>query len=267
MNGRVNGLPGLWSALAAQSRVVRALILREMQVRYGRDNIGILWIVLEPMLFAVSVTAIHSLSGYGHFGEGQQVFPFTVIGYCLFIIFRNIFNRSEGMLRDAQTLLYHRTVTPFDIILAKAAVDAIGCVCALVILISLGISLGLAHVPARPLYIIMATGLIFWLTFGLALVISAYTFDGHFIGRLVHPFSYAMVPLSGAFVTMSFLPEWAREYMAWNPMMGMFEMARFGQFRASTPEYIHFEYSLAACAGFTCWGLLAMRDLRQRIHV
>jgi capsular polysaccharide transport system permease protein len=260
-------LGAFFRALATQGRVLHAILLREMQMRFGRDNIGILWVIVEPMLFATSVTIIHSLSGNAHSGKGQDVYPFTVIGYCLFIIFRNTFNRSDGAINGSAPLLYHRMVTPFDIMLAKAIVDTVGCISALAVLMAIGIMLGLAEPPARPLYLIAAAFLIFWLTFGLALVIAAYTYEGHFIGRLVHPFSYAMVPLSGAFVTMTFLPAWARDYMGWNPMMSIFEMARYGQFASATDDYIHAGYTIAVCAGITYWGLVAMRNLRKKIHV
>ena len=37
------------SALATQFRVIGALILRELHTRYGRENIGYLWMIGEPM--------------------------------------------------------------------------------------------------------------------------------------------------------------------------------------------------------------------------
>lgn len=263
----MSDIRSMFIGLRAQGRVVHALLLREMQVRFGRDNIGIMWIIVEPMLFATSITVIHSLTGYGHGGRGQQVYPFTVIGYCLFIVFRNIFNRAEGSIEGMRPLLYHRMVTPFDIVLARSIVDGVGCISALIALMAVGVMLGLADLPARPLYLIGAGFLIFWLSAALALVVAAYTYEGHFIGRLVHPFSYAMVPLSGAFITMSFLPAWARDYMAWNPMMSIFEMARYGQFTSADNHYIFTTYTIAVCAGITYWGLIALRNLRKRIHV
>lgn len=263
LRGTVRSMAG---GLSTQGKVIHALTLREMQLRFGRDNIGVLWLIVEPMLFAGTVTALHSASGYGHGDQGQDVFPFTVIGYCLFIIFRNIFNRSEGAIRGSTPLLYHGVIKPFDIVLSKALVDAAGCISALFTLLVLGNMFGLAGPPARPLYLFGATFFIFWLSLGLSLIIAAYTYEGHFVGRLVHPFSYAMVPLSGAFVTMTFLPPWAREYMAWNPMMSMFEMARYGQFRSADDKYVYIGYMIAVCAGLTYCGLVAIDKLRARIH-
>src|SRR5580692_536067 len=38
-----------------QVRVLGALIVRELHTRFGRDNIGFLWFIVEPMLLAVGV--------------------------------------------------------------------------------------------------------------------------------------------------------------------------------------------------------------------
>lgn len=261
------GLHVFLSGLLTQRRVIRAILLREMQVRFGRDNLGILWIILEPMMFASTVTAIHAFAGEGLGGRQDQVYPFTVIGYCLFIIFRGIFNRSEGAISGSAPLLHHRMITPFDIMLARALVDAVGCISALILLMLIGVMFGLAELPARPLYLISAAFLIFWMSLGLALIVAAYTYEGHFVGRLVHPFSYAMLPLSGAFVTMAFLPTWARDLMAWNPMMTVFEMARYGQFQDAPDDYVYPGFAIGVCAMLTYWGLVALQNLRNRIHV
>jgi ABC-type polysaccharide/polyol phosphate export permease len=47
-------LPGLWRGVKVQARVLRALMIRELMMRYGRGNIGFLWLVLEPMLLCAA---------------------------------------------------------------------------------------------------------------------------------------------------------------------------------------------------------------------
>lgn len=253
--------------IAAQSSVLRALAVRELQSRFGRDNIGYLWMIAEPMMFASSITLLHSVAHFGANVPGLSPYTFTLTGYCLFIIFRNNFNRAESAIRSSEALLYHNMIKPFDIVLSKAFVETTGCISALFILQVIGIMLGQAELPARPLYLFSAALLIAWWTFALALVIAAHTYHGHVLARLIHPISYVAVPLSGAFVTMSFLPIWARPFMAWNPMMAIFEMARYGQFSGASPDYISPGYAVAVCAGLTYWGLIAIRQLRSKIHV
>jgi capsular polysaccharide transport system permease protein len=84
---------------------------------------------------------------------------------------------------------------------------------------------------------------------------------------MVHPISYFALPVSGAFITMSILPTWTRPYMAWNPMMSIFEMARYGQFEHAPARYIHTGYVVAVSTFTTYWGLIAIRRVRRHIHV
>jgi capsular polysaccharide transport system permease protein len=257
----------LFKAFHTQVRVVGALAMRELQSRFGRDNIGYLWMIGEPMMLATVISSLHTVSLTGGAETGMAPFPFTLIGYCLFIIFRGTFGRADHVIDHSTALLYHHMIRPLDILIAKWLVEVLGCTATLIILMSVGISLGIAELPARPLYLFFAGFLISWLAFGLSLLIAAYTYDSHLLSRFVHPFSYFMMPLSGAFVTMNFLPFWAQEYMAWNPMVAIFEMARYGQFENASDKYLYWQYAMSTCAITTYWGLLAIRRLRARIHV
>ena len=55
--------PGLLDALGVQMNVIGALIMRELHTRFGRDNIGYLWVFAEPMLLAIAVAAMHAGNG------------------------------------------------------------------------------------------------------------------------------------------------------------------------------------------------------------
>ncbi|OSI13639.1 sugar ABC transporter permease, partial [Neisseria dumasiana] len=44
-----------WESLAIQKRVVGALLMREIITRYGRNNIGFLWLFVEPLLMTVLI--------------------------------------------------------------------------------------------------------------------------------------------------------------------------------------------------------------------
>jgi len=240
----------LLNGLVGQHFVLRALVLRELQSRFGRDNIGYLWVIVEPLMFASAITMIHYVSEQGPGSTpGMGAYPFTLLGY--------------GVV----SLLYHAQITPFDILLSRAIVDVIGALSALLILMTLGIMTGIADLPARPLFLYGAAFAIAALTFGLSLIIAAYTYSSHVLGRFVHPFSYFMFPLSGAFVTMDFLPPWAQGIMAWNPMMSIFEMARYGMFAGASDKHIYPAFMIATCAIVNYWGLIAIRRVRSEIHV
>ncbi len=44
-----------------QTRVIKALMIRELSTRFGRENIGFLWMMVEPLLFPALVAIIWRL--------------------------------------------------------------------------------------------------------------------------------------------------------------------------------------------------------------
>ncbi|MCJ2180611.1 ABC transporter permease [Novosphingobium sp. 2580] len=241
--------------------------MRELHVRFGRDNIGYLWLIGEPMMLATVISTVHYVASVDEGFTSLAPFPFTLVGYCLFIIFRGIFNRAEGAIEGNSSLFHHKMIKPIDIMIAKAVIECLGCVSSLIVLLTIGILLGIADPPARPLYLMFGALLVTWWSFALSLIVAGVTYGSHALGRFVHPISYFMVPLSGAFWTMSFLPLKFRAFMAWNPMATMFEIARYGQFRWASADYMFPEYAIAVCAGLTFVGLVLIRKLKYKLQV
>ncbi len=52
----------LREALLVKSRVYEALMIRLIIVRFGRENLGFLWVVIEPMLLCVGVMGIWKIT-------------------------------------------------------------------------------------------------------------------------------------------------------------------------------------------------------------
>jgi capsular polysaccharide transport system permease protein len=62
-------------------------MIRELTTRYGRENIGFLWIMVEPLLFAGLVGLIWRLMK-GPEEHGIGVVAFVVTGYIPITLFR-----------------------------------------------------------------------------------------------------------------------------------------------------------------------------------
>ncbi len=58
---RRTGLTSFVKACAVQRRVIGALLMREIQLRWGRRNLGFAWLFCEPLVFALPVLAMWSL--------------------------------------------------------------------------------------------------------------------------------------------------------------------------------------------------------------
>lgn len=257
---------GFWRGLSVQGNVVGALLMRELHTRYGRENVGYLWIFLEPMSLAGAVALLHIGGGSSH-AAGINAVPFAILGYTLFIMFRGMVTRADGALESNMPLLYHRRVTIFDMMFSRALLEGSGTFVTYIVLIGLVTVLGLADLPQRPLDLLVGIILMFWFSFAVSLLICAWTHDNRLVARFVHPITYILMPLSGAFYQLSWLPEPYRSWMAWFPMTSIFELLRYGQFQAARDTYVDTPYVIGWCLVMTYAGLLSIRATRRRIHL
>ena len=134
-NSRGQALMQFFRGLRTQGNVIGALIMREIHTRYGRKGLGFVWIIGEPMILAllvVSIRGAHKPNSH----STMDPLVFIVLGYTMFMMFRSLWNRADSALESNLTLLYHRMVTIFDIMLARGVLDAFGSIGAFLVIIT-----------------------------------------------------------------------------------------------------------------------------------
>ncbi|WCT74850.1 ABC transporter permease [Sphingomonas naphthae] len=248
-------------------RVIGALTIRDLHSRFGRHNIGFLWMIGEPLLLATVIGIIHGAMASGHMSQGINPVMFGIHGYCTFIIFRGIFGRAEGLIEHNTTMLYHRHITILDIVWAKSVVEGVGCCATMFLLLAICVALGLGTLPERPLYLFASLGFMIWLSTGASMLVTAYTHKNHLLARMVHPFSYFQMPISGMGLAQDWMPSDIRDILWWNPMVHIMEMGRYGLFEVAKDDYFSFGYVALACSLLTIWGLRAINKVRASLSL
>jgi capsular polysaccharide transport system permease protein len=256
---------GFWHGLRVQGNVIGALLMRELHTRYGRENIGYLWVFLEPLSLASAVALLHAGHGLPH--GGIHPVPFAILGYTMFLMFRGMVTRADGALESNMPLLYHRRVTIFDMMLARGLLEAVGSIMSFVVLMGLMGILGLTESPSRPYELLLGIWLLFWLSFSLSLLICAWTHDNRLVARFVHPITYILMPLSGAFYQVSWVPEPYKSWLGWFPLTGIFELLRYGQFHMAKDTYVYVPYIAGCCLLLSYAGLVSIKVTRRHIHL
>lgn len=245
-----------------QLRVIGALIIREMHTRFGRRRFGYLMLFLEPMLFAGMIAIIHGNAAGGD--DLRSTFEFFSIGYVMFFLYRGLINRASGTIGSNRGLLYHRQVTLPDLFFSRHLIEGIACCGVMTVFTIIGIALGSA-VPDSPIKMLCALVLMLLLGQGIALVVGAVTAEWEGIDRFVHASSYLMLPFSGMFFMVEWLPEWSQQALLWVPTVHCFELLREGQFG----DRVHAMYDLTYLGGWILvphlLGLAGLRIARQRI--
>jgi ABC-type polysaccharide/polyol phosphate export permease len=153
-------------------RVIWALILREIITRYGRHNIGFLWIFAEPMIFTLGVTALWTFSGLSH-GSNLPIQAFALTGYSTVLLWRNMPGRTINSLQPNAALMFHRNVRVLDIFVSRVALEAIGATMSFAILGTIMYAFGYIKPPEDVIKIAQGWVLTAWFGASLAIFLGS----------------------------------------------------------------------------------------------
>lgn len=219
-------------SLAIQMRVVGALLMREIITRYGRSNIGFMWLFVEPLLMTVFILSMWQFLRADQFSS-LNIVAFVLTGYPMAMMWRNASSRAIGAISSNLSLLYHRNVRVLDTVFSRVLLEVAGATVAQIAIVAVLAALGWIEMPADIFYMLLAWVLMAWFALGLGLVACSIAFKFEVFGKLWNTASFVMLPLSGAFFFVSSLPLQLQEYMLWIPMVHGTEMFRHGYFGSS----------------------------------
>lgn len=249
-----------------QIRVIGALMLRELTTRFGRENIGFLWIMVEPLLFAVLVGLLWRVMK-GPQEYGVDIVAFVVTGYIPLVLFRSSVNRAISSFTANSSLLYHRQITILDLILVRFLIELIGHTMAYAfIAIVMGV-FGYFPWPHDMGFLLLGWLYYALFTFAVTLVIAPLSEMSEVLEKIVPVSTYMMIPFSGAFYLVGALyPEAANVVLYSPPVHGM-EMMRYGVFGPKIDPQFDFLYPLEFSLPCMALGLLLCRMVRKRLVV
>lgn len=254
--------PSLRMAWQIQRRVIWALMLREMLTRYGRHNIGFLWLFAEPMLFTLGVTALWTAAKTIH-GSSIPIVAFAITGYSSVLLWRNMSNRTIGAIAPNLSLLYHRNVRPIDIYMSRLLLEAAGATMSFVFLVLFFNFIGWLEYPQDLLQVAGAWCMLAWFGISLALFLGALSETSETVEKLWHPAAYILFPLSGAAFLVDALPEPAQKFVLILPMVHGVEFLREGYFGSQITAHYDIPYMATWNVLLTLFGLAKTRQISR----
>jgi len=258
---------GVASLLARQGAIIGALTMREVHVRYGRKNIGFLWIVAEPFLFTVGVIALRTLLPMGTESRGMPLVGFLMTGYTPFLLYRHMVGHSIHCIEHNQNVLYHRQVGFLDIFLGQYILETAGIVMAFALGCTIFIVCGMLFPPKDPALLLAGWFYAIWFSAALALLVGAISPLSTLVDKLYNPLSYLSLPISGAFYLVDWLPSSYGKLALWVPMVNYFEMIRGGYFGGAVRVHFDSLYLTVICLALTFCGLAMLRYTRKNFAV
>jgi capsular polysaccharide transport system permease protein len=251
---------------AVQFRVIGALMLRELNTRFGRENIGFLWIVGEPILFCGGVSILWTAIR-PPYDNGIPMTAFVITGYVPLTLWRHCVARAVKAFEANGSLLFHRQVTPMDIIVSRVILEVIGTLIAGVIVSMGAIFLGYMKSPVDIglVYIGFAYQIAF--SFASALIISALSEMSELVEKFIAVLMYLSIPFSGAFSMVSWLPTAFQSVVLYSPSVNSIEMIRAGEFGPGVTTVYSFSYSTYSITIMILLGIALTARVRKYIVV
>jgi ABC-type polysaccharide/polyol phosphate export permease len=250
-------------SLRIQRRVIHALLLRDVITRFGRENIGALWLVGEPMIFTLGVAAMWSLTGMNH-GSSLPIVAFAVTGYSSVLLWRNTVSRCNSGIQQNVNLLYHRNVRVIDVFITRITVEMSGATASFALLSSVLIAFEWMAPPVDLMTVLGGWLLLAWFGAALATTIGAATAYSELVDRVWHPVSYLLFPLSGAGFMVDWMPPSGREAVLLLPMVHCVEMLREGFFGTVVRTHYDIGYIATVNLVLSFLGLFLLRDAARR---
>lgn len=251
---------------AIQIRNIRAIALRDLMMRYGRDNIGFVWVVLEPMILTAGVMGIWTLLNGSH-RSGIRIVEFVLTGYMPLTLWRHLSNNMISVFRRSNSLLFHRSVTLLDISLARLLLEFLGTTTALVVVWAVLNALGLAGEPAQLGLLVTGWLMMALVAGGVGLIIAAASEYSDTTERFIQPLQYLLIPISGAFSLVEWLPAWAQRAILFNPTVHCYEVFRAGFFGPSVATHYSFSYFFLCALPICFIGLVGLEWSRDRVQL
>ncbi len=239
--------------------------MREILTRYGRHNIGFLWIFFEPMSFTLGVTALWTISKVTH-GMNLPITAFAVTGYSTVLLWRNCANRCALAILPNQSLLYHRNVRVLDLFIARVLLEVSGATMSFMFLSILFICLGLMEPPHDIALVLGGWIYLVILGTGLGFTIGALSERSETIDRVWHTIAYLLFPLSGSAFLVQWIPPAAQKFILLIPMVHGVEMLRSGFFGPTIKAHYDVGYMVVSDLVLLLLGLLLIRDASLRVE-
>ena len=248
------------------SRVLQALVLREIMTRFGRENLGFVWLILEPLILTTLVMIAWSVM-YGNAKHGVTVVQIVLSGYSMVTLWRHMVLRFGHCFRHNAGLMFHRNVKPLDTILARFFLETIGTLISFTISYVTLFLLDLIA-PIHDVYLmIIAWMLLSLFSFTIALIFSALGELWEHTEKFVQPMMYVTLPLTGMFFMLSWIPSDYHEILLLSPMIHTVEMFRAGLIGPSVQTYYDPQFVVVSTIFLGALALFLMRKAESHIRI
>lgn len=252
------------SGLKVMGAAFHALLMRELQTRFGSYRLGYLWAPLEVM-FQVLIYLLIFSAIRSRLVPGMDFALFLVVGIVPFRMFQKIATRAMTAAEANKGLLVYRAIRHIDVIIARSALELIIYFFTSILLLA-GLAFFGIYASLQGLHVVLFCWLtLFVFSFGFALIMMVVGFYGGEITKVLGIFFLILYFTSGVIFPIHVVPEPYFSYLLYNPLVHNIELMKHA-FAPNYPTYhIDMGYFLEWMVAVNFIGLLlykfAERDM------
>lgn len=254
------------SGLLTQLQVIHALLLREIKTRFGRNQLGYGWALLEPVLWISTFLGLYHVLGRAA-PPGMSVLAFLVTGIVPYGLFRNASGHTLSAIASNKGLLFYPQVRPLDLVAARALLEVVTQFTVFALLMA-----GAALIEGKLrvgslLEVVGGLSLAGALGASLGLLFCGLSVFTPTVERIHGPLLRPLFWLSGIFYPVDSAPPALREVVLLNPVAHAIELTRDGWFPGYHARHVSAWYPLAWVLVLTFLGLSLERVARRRLEL
>ncbi|HQR04669.1 MAG: ABC transporter permease [Proteobacteria bacterium] len=257
MTGKTEAASEFSLGLKIQKRILWTLLLREIITRYGRENLGILWFFVEPLLFIVGISILWTYFDSRTVSTGTLA-EFSIVSYPTILLWRNTTSRVTKAMYSNRPLLHHRLIKPVDFMYARIILEFASVTASFIVIYIVFLLLGISHAPADLLDMALGWLMICWFSFGFVMIMGALSELNDAIEKVSHIILYFMLPISGI-LPAYIVPPSLREYLLLFPLVDCVEFFRYGYYGMKMKTYFNLEYTILVNLVLTLFSMSLMK--------
>lgn len=220
------------SGFEVMRAALHALLMRELQTRFGKYRLGYLWAPLEVFLQVVIFLVVFGVA-FQRVVPGIDYSLFLASGMVPYYMFQKISVRGLNAVEANKGLLVYSSLRHIDVVIARSFLELVIYFFTAILLFA-----GLAYVNT-PISLSDLDVLLFcWFTlflfgFGLALILMVVGFYGGEVSKVISIIITILYFISGIVYPIHIVPEPYFSYLLYNPFIHNIELMR----HAIAPNY------------------------------
>lgn len=245
-------------------RVYESLAVRFVIGRYGRENIGFMWTVVEPMMLCVGVMMIWSATK-GSSYHGVNIVAFVYTGYMPLTLWRHQTGYMINIGKHTKFLTIFREITILDSIICRLSLEFISVTASAIIVFFVLYAVGIIDAPKDTPTLLEGWLIMTLIGSSFGVLFAALSELSDIVERINPPVQYFLIPFSGCFFMVDWLPDTARNYILYVPIVHAYEIMRKGYYGEGILTYGNGSYAIIFAIVTAGLGLFLFELVKDKI--